>query len=224
MIIRSCQHFNQYQITPDSPMATLPQVAIVGRSNSGKSTLLNAIVGQRQMARTSRRPGRTQEIHYFLINNRMLLVDLPGYGYAKVSKTMRREWNQRMVAYFERLKDTSALELVLLIQDARRDPGADEQWMLDWFSTLGIDWIYLANKADQIKKSDLKLRLQELFGKYKAMGYPRRVVGTCAREKTGLEPIIARLEVLLGQDGDGEKDVAPEPEPESKPKRKAKKK
>ena len=210
MIIRSCQHFNQYQITPDSPMATLPQVAIVGRSNSGKSTLLNAIVGQRQMARTSRRPGRTQEIHYFLINNTMLLVDLPGYGYAKVSKTMRQEWNQRMVAYFENLRDTSALEFVLLIQDARRDPGVDEQWMLEWFSKLGLDWIYLANKADQIRKSERKLRLQELFGKYKAMGFPRRVVATCAREKTGLEPIIARLEVLLGQGPEPESGLEPE--------------
>ena len=139
MIIRSCQHYNQYQITPDSPMASLPQVAIVGRSNSGKSTLLNAIVGQRQMARTSRRPGRTQEIHYFLINNRMWLVDLPGYGYAKVSKAMRREWSQRMVAYFEGLASSqglSALKFVLLIQDVRRDPGPDEQWLLDWFSKL----------------------------------------------------------------------------------------
>jgi GTP-binding protein len=200
MIIRSCQHFNQYQITPDSPMATLPQVAIVGRSNSGKSTLLNAIVGQRQMARTSRRPGRTQEIHYFLINNRMLLVDLPGYGYARVSKAMRKEWSQRMTAYFENFGTTGrikALELVLMIQDARRDPASDEQWLLDWFAKLGIEWIYLANKADQIRKSDRKLRMQELFGKYKTMGYPRRVVACSAREKTGLEPIIARLQPLI---------------------------
>ena len=186
MRFRTVQHFNEYQIPADSPIARMPQVAIAGRSNAGKSTLLNALVEDRRAARTSGRPGRTQEIHYFLIDNAWLLVDLPGYGYAKVSRDMRREWNKRMARYFEA---TPSLHFAVLIQDCRRDPGPDEQWILERANALNADAWIVANKIDQLAKPARKLRLAELFGMYKALGYPRRVLGASARDREGLEPL-----------------------------------
>ena len=194
MRFRTVQHFNEYQIPQDSPMAGLPQVAIVGRSNSGKSTLLNALVEQRHAARTSATPGRTQEIHFFLVDQALLLADLPGYGYAAVAKKLRRDWDQRMARYLTTL---SQLRLVLLIQDCRRDPGPDEQWILDRARERGADFLVLANKVDQLTKPQVKPRLAELFSMYRASGHPGRIVGTSARDGAGLEPVEERLRALL---------------------------
>lgn len=197
MRFHTVQHFNEYQIPVGSPMASLPQVAIVGRSNAGKSTLLNALVEQRHAARTSAMPGRTQEIHFFLLDQALLLADLPGYGYAAVSKKLRRDWNTRMARYLTSLPN---LRLVLLIQDCRRDPGPDEQWILDRAREMGARTLVLANKADQLTKPELKPRLAELFSMYRAIGHPGRIVGLSARAGSGLEPVEKLLKVLLAGD------------------------
>ena len=200
MRFHTVQHFNEYQIAPESPMAGLPQVAIVGRSNAGKSSLLNALVEQRHAARTSAMPGRTQEIHFFLLDHALLLADLPGYGYAAVAKTLRRDWNARMARYLTTLRQ---LKLVLLIQDCRRDPGPDEQWILDRTREMGADFLVLANKVDQLTKPQVKPRLAELFGMYRAIGHPGRIVGTSARDGAGLGPIEDRLAGLLETEAGG---------------------
>jgi len=198
MRFRTVQHFNEFQITPDSPLAGLPQVAIVGRSNAGKSTLLNALVEDRHAARTSATPGRTQEIQFFLVDHALLLADLPGYGYAAVAKKLRRDWNARMARYLTTL---AQLRLVLLIQDCRRDPGPDEQWILDRAKEQGADFLVLANKVDQLTKPQIKPRLAELFSMYRAIGHPGRIVGTSARDRAGLEHVEERLAALLPEKG-----------------------
>jgi len=208
MRFRTVQHFNEYQIPAGSPMAGLPQVAIVGRSNAGKSTLLNALVEQRHAARTSSMPGRTQEIHFFLLDQALLLADLPGYGYAAVAKKLRRDWNTRMARYLTTLP---RLRLVLLIQDCRRDPGPDEQWILDRTREMGARFLVLANKVDQLTKPEVKPRLAELFSMYRAIGHPGRIVGLSARDGAGLEPVEKLVKGLLeGETPDG---TVPETEP-----------
>jgi GTP-binding protein len=194
MRFKTVEHYNEYQIPVGSPMSALPQVAIVGRSNSGKSTLLNALVEQRHAARTSAMPGRTQEIHFFLLDEALMLADLPGYGYAAVSKKLRKDWDVRMARYLTTLP---RLRLVLLIQDCRRDPGPEEQWILDRAREQGAEFLVLANKIDQLPKPQIKLRLADLFSMYRAIGHPGRIVGLSARDKQGLEPVEERLTRLV---------------------------
>jgi GTP-binding protein len=188
------QHFNEYQIPPDSPIAGMPQVAVVGRSNAGKSTLINALLDWKGAARTSSRPGRTQEVHFFLLDRALLLADLPGYGYAKVSKTLRREWSTRMLRY---LDGAASLEHVFLIMDCRRDPGPDELWLLERFARQGVGVTVLANKTDRIKKSAVKPRLAALFELFRAMGHGTRIVGVSAKTRAGIEPILSRLHAMI---------------------------
>ena len=116
------------------PESTLPEVAFAGRSNVGKSSLLNALLRRRAAARVSRTPGRTREINFFRINNAFVLVDLPGYGYARIAKSRRAEWRPLIGGY---LKSTANLRGLVLLLDARRDPSDDDRAMLAFLADAG---------------------------------------------------------------------------------------
>ncbi len=141
------------------PETKLPEVAFAGRSNVGKSSLINTLVRRRKTARVSHTPGRTREIHFFAVNDLFTLVDLPGYGYARVSKERRAEWKPLIEGY---LTDTQALRGVVQLLDARRDPTADDLHMLDFLAELGVPTIVVATKVDKVKPADRAMRMADL--------------------------------------------------------------
>jgi GTP-binding protein len=128
------------------PESVLPEVAFAGRSNVGKSSLLNALLRRRAAARVSRTPGRTREINFFRINDAFLLVDLPGYGYARISKSRRAEWRPLIGGY---LKSSPNLRGLVLLLDARREPSDDDRAMLDYLADSGTPVLVAITKMDK---------------------------------------------------------------------------
>lgn len=129
------------------PEQRLPEVAFIGRSNVGKSSLLNIIVRRKAFARVSRTPGRTQEVNFFEVNQAFIIVDLPGYGYAKVARTKRHAWQGLIDAY---LRNTSQLRGVVVLLDVRRDPSEDDLDMLEYLADLGIPTLVAITKVDKL--------------------------------------------------------------------------
>ncbi|MCL2562748.1 MAG: ribosome biogenesis GTP-binding protein YihA/YsxC [Oscillospiraceae bacterium] len=130
----------------------LPQIVFAGKSNVGKSSVLNCVLRRKNFARVGQRPGKTVHINYFLIDNTAYFVDLPGYGYAKVSKTERARWGKLMEQYF----GAELIDLGVMIVDSRHKPTADDCVMADWFKQTGCPLIIVANKIDKLKKSQIE--------------------------------------------------------------------
>ena len=141
------------------PENTLPEIAFAGRSNVGKSSLLNRLVRRKAFARVSRTPGRTREINFFEVNRQFVLVDLPGYGYAKISKERRAEWRPLIEGYLRR---SSNLRGVVQLIDARRDPTDDDLQMLDFLSELGTPTVVAITKVDKLSSTARAARIDEL--------------------------------------------------------------
>lgn len=129
------------------PEAGLPEIAFAGRSNVGKSSLLNRLVHRKKFARVSNTPGRTREINFFKVNGQFVLVDLPGYGYARISKERRAEWKPLIESYLEHSRD---LRGIVQLVDARHDPTPDDRRMLDFLSELGVPTIVVLTKIDKL--------------------------------------------------------------------------
>ena len=135
---------------PQYPPATMPEIAFVGRSNVGKSSLINTLVGRKNLAKTSNTPGRTQLINFFTINEKLSFVDLPGYGFAKVSQSVKKNWGEMVAAY---LKERQSLALVIFILDIRRDPSKDDLSLRDWLEHYRIPYLYVLTKADKLSNN-----------------------------------------------------------------------
>ncbi len=142
----------------DFPEDGLPQVVFAGKSNVGKSSVINRLLGRKNFARVSAQPGKTVHINYFAIDQKMYLVDLPGYGYARVSKAEQQRWGALMEIYFAR----GLLTLGVQIVDIRHKPTRDDVTMAEWFRASGRPWLIIANKLDKIKKSQLEGCLAEI--------------------------------------------------------------
>jgi GTP-binding protein len=151
--IKSAAAAGQY--APD----VLPEVAFVGRSNSGKSTLINTLTGRRRLAKASTSPGRTQLIQFFLINQAISFADLPGYGYAKVPAAMKASWRPMIETY---LQERTNLRLVILIADIRRDISDDERQLIDWLTVYGRPVILVLSKIDKLSKNQQYSRLKHI--------------------------------------------------------------
>lgn len=141
------------------PEARLPEVAFAGRSNVGKSSLINRLVHRRKVARVSNTPGRTREINFFEVNGAFVLADLPGYGYARISKEARAAWRPLIEGY---LQDSPALRGVVQLLDARRRPSDDDLQMLDFLAHVGTPTIVVATKVDKLKAAERERRIEEL--------------------------------------------------------------
>ena len=139
----------------DFPRDGLPQVVFAGKSNVGKSSVINKLLNRKNFARVSAQPGKTIHINYFVIDKQMYLVDLPGYGYARVSKAEQQRWGELMETYFAE----GLLTLGIQIVDIRHKPTRDDVTMADWFRASGQPWVVIANKLDKIKKSQLEENL-----------------------------------------------------------------
>ena len=170
-----------------------PEIAFVGRSNVGKSSLMNRLLGRKGLARTSSRPGRTQAVNYFLINERIYFVDLPGYGYAKASKTDRERWARLMDSYF---RDASSRH-VLLVQLVDAKVGAttlDEQG-IEYFRDLGLDPAVVATKIDKVPRSKRVKQLRSVNAALQLEDQPALAVSSLSGE--GIPPLWKRLQAFL---------------------------
>lgn len=137
----------------DFMRTAMPQIAFAGKSNVGKSSVINKILNRKNFARVGASPGKTVHINYFLIDKTALFVDLPGYGYAKVSKAERDRWGKLMEQYFG---EQGLITLGVMIVDARHKPTGDDITMANWFKSTGCPFIICANKVDKVKKSQLE--------------------------------------------------------------------
>lgn len=141
----------------DWPRAPLPEVAFLGRSNVGKSSLINSLLGVKGLARTSSTPGRTQALNFFLINRRFHFVDLPGYGYARVPRSIREEWGEFVTAY---LAKRERLVLSIHILDSRHDPTQLDVQLSEWLAAHGRPALRVATKADKLSRNELQRNLR----------------------------------------------------------------
>ncbi len=141
------------------PHDGLPQIAFAGRSNVGKSSVINRLLQRKNFARVGEAPGKTTHINYFCIDEKMYLVDLPGYGYAKVPKSEKERWAKLIESYFSA---TDLITLGVLIVDARHKPTANDLTMAQWFQQTGRPYVVVANKMDKLKKSEIEPNLQTI--------------------------------------------------------------
>lgn len=165
------------------PEDALPEIALAGRSNVGKSSLINCLISRKNLARTSSQPGKTQTLNYYKINQDLYFVDLPGYGYAKVSKTKREQWGKFIESY---LMNRETLRLVMQLVDLRHPPSKDDQAMYEWLRHNDVPVIVIATKADKIPKSRWP----------KHMKIVRETLGM----DKGVQPLMFSSELGLGKD------------------------
>jgi len=171
------------------PGDRLPQIAVAGRSNVGKSSLLNRIVGKKRLAKVSSTPGRTRSLNFFRINNRFHLVDLPGYGYAKVSKSIREQWGRLIEEYL--ISGEQLIGLVLLL-DCRRDPTPEDSELIDWLAERQLPVLIAMTKVDKLNRSRMMQKEKSLEAE---LGAP--VVGFSAVTGQGKKELLAAVMELV---------------------------
>ena len=157
MIIKNVRLETVCGITSQVPETDKPEIAFAGKSNVGKSSLINGLMNRKALARTSSSPGKTQTINFYNINDQMYLVDLPGYGYAKVSRAEQEKWGKMIERY---LHGSKQLKAVFLLIDIRHDPSANDRMMYDWINHQGFQPIIIATKLDKIKRSQLQKQIK----------------------------------------------------------------
>ncbi len=157
MVIKNVELETVCGVTSTLPENTLPEVAFAGKSNVGKSSLINALMMRKSLARTSAQPGKTKTINFYNINKEIYLVDLPGYGYAKASEKEREAWGQMIERY---LNTSEKLRAVFLLVDIRHAPSANDKQMFEWMAYVGYDPIVIATKLDKIKRSQIDKQIK----------------------------------------------------------------
>ena len=170
-----------------------PEIAFAGKSNVGKSTLINAILGRRALARTSSQPGKTRTINFYDVNGQMYVVDLPGYGYAKVPKSETAKWGQMIEDYLQRRQE---LRAIILLIDIRHEPGKNDIMMYDWLKHFGFDIIIAATKADKLNRSQIPKQLA-VIRKTLQLAPGDVLIPFSGEKKTGVAELWAEIERFL---------------------------
>ncbi|MEW5924206.1 MAG: ribosome biogenesis GTP-binding protein YihA/YsxC [Candidatus Zixiibacteriota bacterium] len=165
----SAVFYRSYADARKIPQDSRPQIAFAGRSNVGKSSLLNRLVGLKRLAKTSKTPGRTRLVNFFLINEKYFFVDLPGYGYARASESEKRQWGRLVNNYLE---NSANLRAVCFLLDCRREPNADDLLMIDWLQSSDIKYAIVLTKADKLSKSNLAKKKKEIEKIFKVTPIP----------------------------------------------------
>ena len=196
MVIKEVSLETVCGITSKIPDNQLPEIAFAGKSNVGKSSLINALMNRKSLARTSSQPGKTQTINFYNINDVMYLVDLPGYGYAKVSESARAPWGKMIENY---LHKSTQLKAIFLLIDIRHTPGANDKTMYDWIVYQGYQPIIIATKLDKLKRSQVQKALKEVRT---GLGLKSGdiVIPFSAQTKQGRDEIWALMDELVGED------------------------
>ena len=190
MVIKSVNLETVVGITSTLPENTLPEFAFAGKSNVGKSSLINGIMNRKNYARTSQEPGKTQTINYYNINNEFYLVDLPGYGFAKVSQSVKEKWGKMIERY---LKRSRQLRRIFLLVDIRHEPSENDKMMYDWVVQTCFEPIVIATKADKIKRSQIQKQCK-IIREGLGMSKEGKLITFSAETKQGLEEIYSLLE------------------------------
>ena len=194
MIIRSLGLETVCGITSRLPENTLPEIAFAGKSNVGKSSLINGLMNRKSFARISGTPGKTQTINFYNINQELYLVDLPGYGYAKVSEKEKQKWGRMIERY---LHSSKQLKAVFLLIDIRHDPSANDKLMYDWILAQGYRPIIIATKLDKIKRSQAAKHVKAVRQGL-GLGTDAKVIPFSAVSKQGRDEIWELAEELCG--------------------------
>lgn len=181
-------------VTSKIPETAHPEAAFAGKSNVGKSSLINALMNRKAYARVSAQPGKTQTINYYNINDSLYLVDLPGYGYAKANEEIKAKWGKMVEKY---LHTSKQLRQVFLLVDIRHAPSANDKLMYDWITRNGYRPVIIATKLDKIKRSQLAKQVRLIRDTFE-MEKEDRVIPFSSQTKQGLEEIWALLESVLG--------------------------
>ena len=175
------------------PQADMPEIAFAGRSNVGKSSLLNLLTGRKNLAKVSATPGKTRLINFFNINDTFRIVDLPGYGYAKVSKGMSEDWGKMMEDYLETRQN---LICVIQLVDSRHEPSAQDCQMYDYLRYYGLSGVVVATKADKLSKNELNKNLS-IIRRSLELDKDDIVIPASALNKTGVDQILGTIDMLL---------------------------
>lgn len=158
-VVKKTDLIGTYAKPSQFPDTEVPEIAFAGKSNVGKSSMINALLNRKKLARTSSSPGKTQTINFYNVNDELRFVDLPGYGYAKVSKTLRESWGKMIEGY---LTNRPNLKQVFLLVDIRHTPGENDQMMCDWIRQFGFDVFVIATKADKLSNNQRIKALSEI--------------------------------------------------------------
>ena len=177
----------------DYPEHELPEIAVAGRSNVGKSSLINGLVNRRRLAKVSNTPGRTQLLNFFLVNDAFVLCDLPGYGFAKVPKKIKMGWGQMIETY---LSQRPNMRVLLLLVDARREPGQWEMDLVTWSIHHGYAVVPIATKTDKLSPSKRKPELARIARKLGVS--PKQLIGWSSLNGDGVEALWSRIVRLTG--------------------------
>ncbi len=182
------------------PAADIPEIALVGRSNVGKSSLINCLVNRKNLARTSSTPGKTATVNFYDIAGRYRLVDLPGYGYAKVSKQEKEKWGAMIENYLSRREN---LVQVFLLVDARHKPTEDDRIMLDWIRSYNYEPFVIATKLDKLKKSQIEKNLTDIYGELE-LNEDSVLIPFSAEKRLGRDEVLELLDYVLESGADGD--------------------
>ena len=196
MVIKSAELETVCGISSRLPENVLPEFAFAGRSNVGKSSLINGLLNRKALARTSSQPGKTQTINFYNINKELLFVDLPGYGYAKVSQEIKAKWGKMIEKY---LNSSKQLKLVFLLVDIRHEPNANDKQMYEWVKNAGLEPVVIATKADKINRSQLQKQLKTVKQGLE-LDKETVLVPFSSVTKTGVEDIWRLIEEKLSSD------------------------
>ena len=175
------------------PPDNMKEIAFAGRSNVGKSSLLNLITGRKKLARVSGSPGKTRTINFYIINDEFRIVDLPGYGYAKVSKSMSETWGDMMETYFQKRE---GLKKVVQLVDIRHKPSAQDVQMYNYLKHYGLDGIVVCTKADKVSRNEAQKNIA-LIRKTLELSKEDKVIPVSSLKKTGCEDLLAEIERIL---------------------------
>jgi len=192
MIIKTVEFIKSAVKPSQYPEYDFPEIAFAGRSNVGKSSLINTLIQRKNMVKTSSKPGCTQLINFFLVNDNLSFVDLPGYGYAKVSKKIRSQWQPMVNLYLSQRQ--SLLGLILLI-DIRRDPGKEELDMIDWMESHEMPYLVILTKSDKLSKTKQQKRLLSICSQIDRE--KNGVILFSAKTKKGRDTILEEIESLI---------------------------
>ena len=193
MIIKQAELETVCGVTSKLPEHDAPEFAFAGKSNVGKSTLINGLMNRKSLARTSEKPGKTQTINFYNINKALYFVDLPGYGYARVPESEKKKWGQMVERY---LTGSDMLKLIFLLVDIRHDPGENDRMMYDWIVSKGFRPFIIATKQDKIKRSELTKKLNAIR---KGLSLPAedKIFPFSAVTKAGREEIWEEIDERL---------------------------
>lgn len=202
MIIKKAELETVCGITSTLPRNVYPEIAFAGKSNVGKSSLINGLLNRKALARTSATPGKTQTINFYNINDELYFVDLPGYGYARVSESEKKKWADMIERYLELSKQ---LKTVFLLIDIRHEPSANDRMMYEWIAQRGFAPVIIATKLDKIKRSQHQKHVAMLR---KGLGLSGNIPVFCysALTKQGREEIWQYVNGLIVEKEGGEED------------------